>query len=135
MSHGIASDDLREMLQAAEAKLAGAQHLFDGGYYGDASSRAYYAVYHVLTAVLATKGASYASHAQVLGAFNKEFIHPGLIPQVPFQRIQRLFDDRQKGDYATMLAVREDAASADIETAQQVLQACSTYLKASGVLE
>jgi len=92
-------------------------------------------VYHVLTALLATKGLGYSSHAQVLGAFNREFLRSGLVAGVSFQQIQRLFDDRQKGDYATMLAVGEAAAAEDVETARSVVAACLKHLKNGGYLD
>ncbi len=134
MTGGIGKNELREMEKSAQAKLASARHSRSGGYFGDASSRAYYAVYHILSALLATRGLSFSSHAQVLGAFNREFIHPDTIAGVRFRDIQKLFDDRQKGDYATMLEIGQSEADNDIEIAQSVLDRCNEYLQRNGLL-
>ena len=134
VSEAIGKEEVVEIVRTAEEKLNSARHSFSGGYFGDASSRSYYAVYHVLTAVLATKGLSFSSHAQVLGAFNKEFIYAGHIADIDYRGIQRLFDDRQKGDYATMLVVGEETASQDINIAQKIIDSCSAFLREQGFL-
>lgn len=135
MSETIGQEEVLEIVRTAEEKLKSARHSLSGGYFGDASSRAYYAVFHILTAVLATKGLSFSSHAQVLGAFNREFIRLGHVEGISFQDIQRLFDDRQKGDYATMLTVDRNTAVTDIEIGQRVIDVCVVFLRTRGFLQ
>jgi uncharacterized protein (UPF0332 family) len=127
----IGTDEIRAMLATAEEKLRSARHLSAGGFHSDAASRAYYAVFHIVTAMLATRGLSFASHAQLLGAFNREFLRPGLLAGVVFRDIQRLFDERQKGDYGTMLAVDAASAHQDLAIADRVLNACKAHLQAN----
>lgn len=134
MSQPVDPAVLADMVHAAEQKLASAEHLLAGGFAGDASSRAYYAVFHMLSAVLASRGLSFSSHAQVLGAFNKEFLHTGAITDIAFRDIQQLWDDRQKGDYGAMLPVTPAAAERDVAIARNILRVCRDYLKRQGLL-
>ncbi len=62
-------DNLKAIMAKANEKLAAANRELSGGFYGEAASRAYYAVFHALSAVLATQGLSFSSHSQPLGGF------------------------------------------------------------------
>jgi uncharacterized protein (UPF0332 family) len=67
-------DVLTAMLAKADGKLKVARKNMEDGFLGDVSSRSYYAAFHAISAVLASKGLTFSSHAQAIGAFNKEFI-------------------------------------------------------------
>ncbi len=91
---------------ALDLLLAKSQRMIDGarsamreGFCEDAVSRAYYAAFHAVTAALASKRLSFSSHGQTIGAFNKHFVKPGLVPREGFSKLQRLFEDRHVGDY------------------------------------
>jgi len=78
---GADPDVLRQILQKAEEKLVAAGLVFDNELFGEVSSpRSYYAVFHAVCAVLACHGMSFASHAQTLGAFNRDFVRTGRLP-------------------------------------------------------
>ena len=59
-------ETLKAMIEKAEEKLDIATKEFEMGYYGDAVSRAYYAVFHAISAVLAHNGLTYSSHTQTI---------------------------------------------------------------------
>ena len=73
--------ELTALLTLADEKLRAARLLIAGGAWGDASSRAYYAAFHAVSAALLSRGETYSRHGQVLGAFNKSFVHTGLLYQ------------------------------------------------------
>lgn len=116
------------MISKAEEKLAAARRDFAAGAYGDVASRAYYAVYHAIIAVLASKGFAFSSHAQTLGAFNREYVKTGLFPRDSFRKIQRLFEDRQAADYDWRAAIDQKTARIDLEDAISLVEACKAYL-------
>ena len=122
-------DVLQLMLRKAENKLNVAKNDFKSGFYDDAPSRAYYAVYHAITAVLAQKGLSFSSHAQTIGAFNREFIKTGIMPSDTFRKIQRLFDDRHSADYDLNLLIDKEQAEQDIIDAEWLINECVKYLE------
>ena len=129
-STSLGREALAAMLRKAEEKLAAGRNDWDQGFYGDAASRAYYAVYHAICAVLAERELSFTSHGQTLGAFNREFVQSGLFPPDTFRKIQRLFEDRQLGDYDWERSLDRDEAEADLNDARRIITACRNYLEA-----
>jgi uncharacterized protein (UPF0332 family) len=62
-------------------------------------SRAYYAAFYYVTAVLYTKGLSYKRHGAAIAAFNKEFVRPGVFPAGDYAAVKSAFDLRHEADY------------------------------------
>lgn len=111
------TDPVTGLLDHARSKLRAARLLLEGGAWGDAASRAYYGAFHAVSAALLSLGQSYSSHAQVLGAFNREFVRTGKVP-LDFTRVlTRLFEDRQTGDYEFVTGVSETEARRDLDDA------------------
>lgn len=124
-------DELKAMLAQAQEKLRAAGLLLDGGAWGDASSRAYYGAFHAVSAVLLSRGETYSSHAQVLGRFNKEFVHPGIFPKEFTTVLTRLYEDRQSGDYDFVAGVSESEARQDVIDAHRIVDAIHRFLSSS----
>jgi uncharacterized protein (UPF0332 family) len=120
---------LEAMLAKADDKIRVARNSFDDEFYDDAASRAYYAAFFAVTAVLAHHGLTFSSHGKVLGAFNKELIKPGLFPADTAQKLERLFKDRQIGDYDAEHSIEREEAEQDIADAELILDACRRYLE------
>ncbi|ETX03360.1 MAG: DNA-binding protein [Candidatus Entotheonella gemina] len=116
------------MLAFADEKLRAAKLLVEGGAWGDASSRAYYAAFHAVSAALLSRNETYSRHGQVLGAFNRRFIHPGFFPPEFTALLTRLFENRQSGDYDVLPGVTEDEARQDIVDAQRIIEAIRQFL-------
>jgi uncharacterized protein (UPF0332 family) len=120
--------DADSCLEAARRKLEGARSALHNGFFEDASSRAYYAAFHAATAALASRGLSYSSHGQVIGAFNREFIHSGRLPPEMFTMLQRLFADRQVGDYSASRTIPQETAERGVADAELLLDAVRALL-------
>jgi uncharacterized protein (UPF0332 family) len=117
------------LLTAAESKLKAAELLLNAGMNGDAVSRAYYAVFHAISALHLASGNSYSSHAQLIGRFNKDFVRTGVFAPALSRVVTRLFEDRQLGDYDATAEFPLDQATQDITDAHQLVQAIRTHLK------
>jgi hypothetical protein len=96
----VAFEVLQAMVRKACQKLASARKDFDSGLFDDSVSRAYYATFHAVSAVLAAHGLSFSSHAQTLDAFNRELVKTGVFPPDSFRKLQRLLEDRHVADYS-----------------------------------
>ena len=127
--HRATPDVLRSMLKKARDKLATAHKDIKYEFYADAASRSYYGAFHAVTAVLAERGLSYTSHGQTLGAFNREFVKTGIFPSDTFRKLQRLFEDRQVGDYDWSTSIDKETAAKDIDEAEWLVDACLEYLE------
>ena len=100
-------------------------------FYGEAASRAYYGVFHALSAVLAKQGLSFSSHSQVIGGFNKHFVKTNLFPVGTTRKLQRLFEDRQVADYDWIHTVDAETAEEDVAAASEIVIACEEYIKSN----
>ena len=77
-------------------------------------ARAYYAMFHAATAVLATKDIKRSSHRGILSAFGEYLVKPGLIKKSFHQSLLEAFELRQQTDY-------EPVANVDNKQAQEIL--------------
>lgn len=125
----VSAESLRAIMAKADEKLMAAKRELEGGFPGEASSRAYYAVFHALTAILAVRGLSFSSHMQTIGAFNREFVKSGVFPPETTRQLQRLFDNRQTADYDWIISVDEQTASEDVANAEALVKACRNFIE------
>ena len=127
--HQATPQVLRAMLKKARQKLAADRKDMEFGFFGEASSRAYYAAFHAVSAVLAHHGLAFSSHAQTLAAFNREFVKTKVFPADTFRKLQRLFEDRQIADYDWTRDVDKQTAQKDLDDAQWLVDASCEYLE------
>jgi uncharacterized protein (UPF0332 family) len=52
------------------------------------------AAFHTVSAALLSRGETYSRHGQVLGAFNRAFVHTGLLPREFTAFLTWLFENR-----------------------------------------
>jgi len=117
------------LLAHARAKLEAARVLLDARAPGDAASRACHGALHAVSAALLTRGQAYSSHAQVLGAFNRDFVHADQFPREFTAILASLFEDRQTGDYDPTASLDVAEAERDVEDAQRIVDAIDAYLR------
>jgi uncharacterized protein len=90
-------------LERAEECLEEAKILFEKGHANTFVNRLYYACFYAVSALLLTKGLASARHSGVRAMFHQDFVKAGLIERRLGQLYDRLFDNRQKGDYADLV--------------------------------
>jgi uncharacterized protein (UPF0332 family) len=117
------------MLAKARDKISTAAIDFENGKYDDTVSRAYYAVFHAVSAALSSKGLLYSTHAQTIGAFNREFVKTGIFPRTFSKIVKRLFNERQIGDYDYDSWIDEQTARESIENAGMIVTEIEKYLE------
>jgi uncharacterized protein (UPF0332 family) len=123
----VSNAALRAILDKAQQKLVVAKVNLDQGFTGDAgdaSSRAYYAAFHAVTALLATKGRSFSTHGAAIGAFNQEFVKTQVFPREVASHLHRLFENRQLADYDWRSTITTAEAEKDVVAAHQRVQVC-----------
>ncbi|MGD9115104.1 MAG: HEPN domain-containing protein [Desulfobacterales bacterium] len=87
----------------AKEALEEAKILLEKGYGNTFVNRLYYACFYAVSALLLTRELSSAKHSGVRSLFHQNFIKPGLM-EVEFGHLyDRLFDNRQKGDYEDLI--------------------------------
>jgi uncharacterized protein (UPF0332 family) len=128
------SKKLKTIMSKARDSLVVAKQLHMENHYNHAASRAYYAVFHALQAILLTKGLSFSKHSAVLSAFNKEFVFTKTFIKDFYDKIVRLFKDRLTGDYGYEKEITQESSEADVTDAETIINAIEKYLQREGYL-
>jgi uncharacterized protein (UPF0332 family) len=117
-------DLLEKSAQSRDAALL----LLKDHYVDFAASRAYYAMFYAIEALLLSRKLSFSKHSAVISAFGKEFVKTGLMDARFHRSVMDAFDVRNAGDYGSMHEVSEEKARQIIEDADQLLTAVRLVL-------
>ena len=94
-------DIAREDLQVAIENMS-ANHL------RAANNRAYYSIYHAITAVLALEQTAFKRHKDTLAYFNKKYIKDDIFPRTLGRQISRAEEVRHASDYDEFYIVAKE---------------------------
>lgn len=101
------SDPVRTLvdyrLERARETLDEALLLLNSGHANTYVNRLYYACFYAVSAYLLLSGKSSAKHSGVRALFHQEVVKSGLVSQELGQLYDRLYDNRQKADYADLV--------------------------------
>jgi len=131
----LMKDQLQAMVQKATRSAATARRLIDVDDYDFASSRAYYAAFYAIEAILLTKELVFSKHSAVIGAFSQHFVKTAIFLKEFTRLISRLFRQRQLGDYEFELSIGKDEAVEDLNYADRIVQAIESYLIREGFID
>ncbi len=118
------SRDIPQLMARAESSLSAARLLIDNGYFTEAVSRAYYAMFYAATALLHSKGITVSKHSAVIAQVGKYFAKTGQLEPRLHRLLIDMFDERQLADYsgagfnAERAEVAYQNATAFVETAR-----------------
>ncbi len=125
---GGAKELAQYRITIAKEDLEAAKINFQIGHYRASNNRAYYAIFRAVSACLALEFKAYKQHAQVLGNFNKDFIHTGIFPKEMSKKINRAQEIRHASDYDDFYIVSVEDAKEQLETANYVVDMIEKYL-------
>lgn len=101
------SDDVQTLvryrLERAFETLDEAKLLLSEGHTNTFVNRLYYSCFYGVSAFLLLRGKSSAKHSGIRSFFHQELVRPGLVDRELGPLYDRLFDNRQKADYADMV--------------------------------
>ena len=98
-------------LERAFEALKEARILFDQGHGNTFVNRLYYACFYSVSALLLARGFSSAKHSGIRALFHQNFVKTGFVAKELAQTYDKLFDNRQKGDYADLVRFDLDEVS------------------------
>lgn len=116
------------MVQKGKRSINAAKIHFQIGDYDFALSRAYYAVFYLIEAVLLTSNLVFSSHGNVIGTFNKNYIKTGIFPKEFSKLISVLFRKRQIADYEFNVKIDKNETEENINQAEKLIQSLIEYL-------
>jgi hypothetical protein len=120
-------------MKKAQNNLESSQMLFDNTMYDGSVSSSYYAVFHAVSALLASKGMEFSKHKTVISKYNEEFINTGLISSISFRSLTALFRLRQDSEYDPIIFIGEDGAKEALKLARVAIQDIINYCHANNI--
>ncbi len=109
-------------MEKADASLASARDELAAGRHSFAVSRSYYAAFYAASATLLTMGLRFVKHSGVRGALHAHLVKPGLLAADLGRAYDRLFQDRQEGDYLEFTSFSDDETHESIAQAEAVVR-------------
>jgi uncharacterized protein (UPF0332 family) len=116
-------------LDRAREALAEASLLLDSGHANTGVNRLYYACFYAVSALLLTKGLTATSHSGLRTLFHQHLIRPGLLALGQGPLYDRLFDHRQRSDYADLVHFGVDEVRAWSGEAQAFVDAVAVLIQ------
>ncbi|MDI6755156.1 MAG: HEPN domain-containing protein [Thermodesulfobacteriota bacterium] len=98
---------IRYRREKSRETLEDARILFRAGRLFSALNRIYYALFYEVMALLLTKDLSSARHTGIRAMFNEHFVRTGKVSVESGRFFSRMYDFRQKGDYADFVQFEE----------------------------
>lgn len=121
--------------ERAAAALRASEVCLEAGLWDDAVSRAYYAAYHIVQAVLFTAGLEARTHEGIHDLFFLHFVRPGTFPRRVARLLASLQKYREQADYSRAIRFDEDGAREQVGHAREVHEALHAWLAAERWLE
>lgn len=117
-------------INTAIEDLHTARSMFEKGHLRFANNRAYYAIFHAITAVFALDGHSYKRHKDAIGNFNRFYIHTEKFPKGFASRISEAEIVRQRSDYDDFYIASKEKTQSQIDTATELIELIKEYVNA-----
>lgn len=124
---GTVEDLALYRIETAKSDLKSAKILFDASELRGANNRAYYAIYHAVSAIHALDKKSYKRHKDALGNFNKDYIRTEIFPKAIGRKIASAEEIRHASDYDDFYIATKEEAREQIEVAEEVITIIETY--------
>jgi len=105
-------------LDMADLRMAAVRNLIINGFYDDAVSRAYYAMYYAAKAGLLTIGVKVKKHSSTFALINDHFVRTGLLEKKYISLLGRAQRARERSDYTPAISTKESEANLILNDAE-----------------
>ncbi|MBN2197087.1 MAG: HEPN domain-containing protein [Polyangiaceae bacterium] len=116
----------------AFAALGAARALGDLGLFDDASSRLYYAIFHLVSAALLMVGVQAETHGGVAALLGQHLVRPGLVPVAVARDFSTLMALRQQSDYNRHFVCDANGFADDLARAEVTFRVLAGFLASRG---
>lgn len=124
---GTVKDLVLYRIETAKSDLRTANMLLMQKEYRAANNRAYYAIFHAITAIHALDGNAYKRHKEVLAKFNKDYVRTEIFPKSFGRKIIEAEDIRHASDYDDFYIATREEAQEQIGTAEELILLVEKY--------
>ena len=120
---------IRYRISQAEETISDVELLIENGRLRSAVNRIYYGMFYSLLALGLAYEFETSKHIQLIGWFNKTFIHTNRIESKYGKMLNKAFNRRTKSDYDTFIEYEEDAVLEMFEEMKLFILEIKRFLK------
>ena len=126
---GTKEDLVLYRIDTAKGDIRSAKILMEAKEYKGANNRAYYGIYHAISAIHALDERAYKRHKDALANFNKDYVKTEIFPRSLGKRIAEAEEIRHASDYDDFYIATREEAQEQIATAEELIQRVENYVK------
>lgn len=126
---GTQEDLILYRLEIAKSDIKSAKILLKADEFRGANNRAYYGIYHAISAIHALDGNAYRRHKDALANFNKKYIKEEIFPRTLGRKIAEAEEIRHASDYDDFYIATREEADEQIATAIELVEKIEEYIK------
>ena len=116
-------------IEKAKEMLKDANNLFKTGSFKSSNNRAYYSIFHSMSAVLALRNIDFKKHSALIQYFQREFIKTNIFEKEYSNIIMSASKIRNASDYDDFFIASKDETLKQIQNADRFYKATDKYIK------
>ena len=126
---GTQRDLVLYRLETSKSDIKAAEILLNAREFRGANNRAYYGIYHAVSAIHALDGNAYKRHKDALANFNKNYVKTEIFPRKLGKRIVESEEIRHASDYDDFYIATREEAEEQIQTAKELVKLVEEYVR------
>jgi len=127
--NGTREDLVLYRIETAKSDINSAKILLEAGEFRGANNRAYYGIYHGISAIHALDGNVYKRHKDALANFNKNYIKTEVFPKTLGRKIAEAEEIRHASDYDDFYIATREEAEEQILTAEELIDCIEKFVR------
>lgn len=116
-------------IETSKSDIKAAEILLSAREFRGANNRAYYGIYHAVSAIHALDGNAYKRHKDALANFNKNYVKTEIFPRKLGKRIVESEEIRHASDYDDFYIATREEAEEQIQTAKELVKLVEEYVR------
>ena len=116
-------------IETSKSDIKAAEILLSAREFLGANNRAYYGIYHAISAIHALDGNAYKRHKDALANFNKNYVKTEIFPRKLGKRIVEAEEIRHASDYDDFYLATKEEAEEQIQTAKELVKLVEEYVR------
>ena len=126
---GTQRDLVLYQIETSKSDIKAAEILLNAREFRGANNRAYYGIYHAVSAIHALDGNAYKRHKDALANFNKNYVKTEIFPRKLGKRIVESEEIRHASDYDDFYIATREEAEEQIQTAKELVKLVEEYVR------
>ena len=126
---GTQRDLVLYRIETSKSDIKAAEILLSAREFRGANNRAYYGIYHAISAIHALDGNAYKRHKDALTNFNKNYVKTEIFPRKLGKRIVEAEEIRHASDYDDFYLATKEEAEEQIQTAKELVKLVEEYVR------